>query len=231
MNAAGGKNHLAFISYRRADTDALAGRIADRLAHDLPDWAVFMDVESIGAGVNYRQAIDDTLARCSVFVALIGARWAGDGGTRIHDPKDLLRYEVKSALAHGLRIIPVLVNDARMPQAHDLPEDIAALHDRNAIELRHSRFDDDFKNLVKAIAGDDRAARASRPGGARRTLANAVRGALAGVAVGLAGLVIHFQATGASASERIGEDGATLLIPACALIGALVWHWAASRKT
>jgi hypothetical protein len=229
MNAAAGKKQLAFISYRRADTDALAGRIKDRLAHDLPGWAVFMDVASIGAGANYRQAIDDTLARCSVFIALIGTRWAGDGGARVHDPKDLLRYEVRSALAHGMRIIPVLVNDARMPEAHDLPADIAALHERNAIELRHSRFDDDFANLVNAIAGKPVIRRPPRD--VMRTIAKAVLGALIGVAAAIAGLVVHFQVTGASASERIGEDGATILIPACAAVGALIALWLAVRKS
>jgi hypothetical protein len=227
MSPAGGRR-LVFVSYRRADADAVAGRIKDRLARDLPDWEVFMDVESIGAGANYRQVIDDVLARCSVFVALIGPRWMGDGGERIRDPKDLVRYEVKSALAHDVRIVPVLVNEMRMPDASDLPDDIAPLHDRNAVELRHSRFDDDFANLVTAIAG--RRVVARKPRSVMRIVTNAALGALAGAAVAITGLVIHFHATGASADERLGETVADLLIPACAIVGALVWLGTASRK-
>jgi hypothetical protein len=228
MKAARGTSKIAFISYRRADTDAVAGRIKDRLARDLPDWEVFMDVESIGAGANYRHAIDETLARSAVFVVLIGARWTGEDSARLRDPQDLVRYEIKSALARDMRIIPVLVNDARMPDARDLPEDLAPLLDRNAVELRHSRFDDDFANVVKAIAGDVRVARKPRRIG--RRVASAAVGAFAGVAAAIAGLVVHYQVTGASASERIGENGATLLIPVCAVVGAAILLWRASRE-
>jgi hypothetical protein len=103
------------------------------------------------------------------------------------------------------------------------------LHDRNAVELRHARFDDDFGNLVTAIAGKRVTGR--KPGGVTRIAANVVVGALAGVAVALAALMIHNAATGASADQRIGELGAALLFPACALIGAALWHWRVSRRS
>jgi hypothetical protein len=222
------KAPLAFISYRRADSDALAGRIGDRMRAELKGWDIFVDVESIVPGANFRQVIDAALARCTVLVPLIGTRWLGEGGARIHDPDDLVRYEIKSALAAGIRIIPVLINDARMPEARSLPADIAALADRNAIEVRHSRFDDDFANLAKTITG-----RAHTRAGGKSVLVilgGIACGALAGVAVAIGALVIHFHATGMSASERIGEDGATLLLPVCAAIGAAVWSWTVSRR-
>jgi hypothetical protein len=221
-----GADKIVFISYRRADTDAVAGRIKDRLARDLPDWQVFMDVDSIGAGVEFRRAIEAALARASVFVALIGPRWL-DG--RIKAPDDLVRREIAAALARGMRVIPVLVNDARMPPAEELPADIVPLLHRHAIELRHGRFDDDFANFARAIAGEVR--KPGKPRGTIRMVASALVGAFAGVAAAVAGLVIHFQVTGASASERIGQDGATLLIPACAVIGAAILLWRASRES
>ena len=153
----------------------------------------------------------------------------GEGGARIRDPQDLVRYEIKSALSRALRIIPVLVNDARMPAAADLPEEIAPLHECNAVELRHARFDDDFAHLVAAITGEKRPVR-RRPLTATRLAANAVLGALIAMAVTLAALMIHNAATGASADQRIGELGAALLFPISALVGALIGVWRASRK-
>jgi hypothetical protein len=232
MISATRKAPLAFISYRRADSDALAGRIGDRMRAELKGWDVFVDVDKIVPGANFREVIDAALARCTVLVPLIGSRWLGEGGARIHDPDDLVRYEIRSALARDVRIIPVLINDARMPEARSLPADIAALADRNAVEVRHSRFDDDFANLAKTITGKTITGRAHTRAGGKSVLAilgGMACGALAGVAVAIGALVIHFHATGMSASERIGEDGATLLLPVCAAIGAAVWYWAVSR--
>ena len=220
-----GAGRAIFISYRRADADAVAGRIKDRLARDLPDWEVFMDVDSIGAGVEFRRVIEDALARASVFVALIGPRWLSE---RIKEADDLVRREIAAALARDMRVIPVLVNEARMPAAQELPADLAPLVQRNAIELRHGRFDDDFANLVRAIAGDVRKPRKRR--GAIYMAVSAVLGAFAGVATAIAGLVVHYQLTGISASDRIGTDGATLLIPICAIIGAGLLLLRASRE-
>jgi hypothetical protein len=217
-----------FISYRRSDTDALAGRIKDRLEALLPAWDVFMDVASVEPGADFHRAIDERVLQSSVVIVLIGTRWAGDDGTRIRDAADLVRHEVKLSLANGVRIIPVLVNGARMPDK--LPDDIAALTRRNAIELRHARFDDDFTNLATAIAGADLGAsgRGRRPGIAAPR--SAALGALLGLGTALATLVLHFELTGRAISERIGDDGATLLIPAFVIAGAAIGYLLAARR-
>ncbi|MGP0091938.1 MAG: toll/interleukin-1 receptor domain-containing protein [Xanthobacteraceae bacterium] len=221
---------VAFISYRRADADAMAGRIRDRLLVDLPGWTVFMDVASVDPGANFMQAIDDTLAQSSVLLALIGRRWLGDAEVRIHNPDDLVRYEIKSALTAGVRVIPVLLNDARMPKISELPDDIAALTTRNALELRHSRFDDDFRNLVKGITGPSPVASQRQRRGASRPIGYVLTGALLGLVLALAGLIVHFETTGKSASERIGDDGATLVIPVAVITGGLIGYWRALRR-
>src|SRR5262249_9947128 len=98
---------LAFISYRRDEDAALAGRIRDRLQVESPDWTVFMDVAGIDAGANFREVIDTALARASVMIVLIGRRWLGPDNTRIHEDTDFVRYEIATALRLGTRIIPV----------------------------------------------------------------------------------------------------------------------------
>lgn len=221
-----------FISYRRADADALAGRIRDRMAREHPDWDIFMDVASIAAGATFKQTIDDALARATVFLALMGGNWAG--GTRIHDPRDMVRHEVATALSRNIQIIPVLVNDAKMPSPKDLPSEIAALPERNAVELRHTRFDDDFANLIKAVAGEHYISRdIARGGGGRSAFTAATAllwGALLGAATAMLGLVVHFELTGKSASERVGEDGAALLIPLMTACGTLIGYFWKTRR-
>jgi len=229
MNAPVGSRPSVFISYRRADTDALAGRIKDRLEIALRGWDVFMDVASVDAGADFRAVIDERIARASVFVALIGKGWCGDDGRRIRDPDDLVRHEVRLALSSNIRIIPVLANDARTPAARDLPDDIAALVQRNAVELRHSRFEDDLGNLARAIAGKPTGAERPDRHFANLVLRNIAWGALVGLGVALAGLILHFELTGRSASERIGEDGATLLIPVIVIVGALIGYWRSAQ--
>jgi hypothetical protein len=230
MSPKAGRKQSAFLSYRRSDTDALAGRLKDRLEASLPDWDIFMDVVSVEPGADFRHAIDERIARSAVVVALIGRRWAGDDGMRIHDPDDLVRHEVRLALMNGVRLIPVRVNDAQMPKARDLPDDIAALAQRNAVELRHSRFDDDFGNLAKAIGGRELDFRARGRYLSAAALRHGVWGALLGLGAALAALTLHFELTGRSMSDRIGDDGATLVIPVCVAVGTLVGYWRVARR-
>jgi hypothetical protein len=219
---------LIFISYRRADTDALAGRLKDRMTRALPDWDVFVDVDVIPPGEDFKRIVEERLSRASVFVPLIGERWLG-ASRRLHDPDDMVRHEIKFALTKGVRIVPVVVNQARMPSAQELPDDIAPLARRNAIELRHSRFDDDFVHLVRALTGSAPADGNWNPRHILLVARNALFGIISGMAVAIVTLVAHFELTGASASERLGYTGATLYIPLFAILGGALWSWVASR--
>ena len=215
-----------FISYRRDHDDALAGRIRDRMRQSMPDWIVFLDVNSIRAGVDFRLEIDAQLAASSVFLALIGKRWF-DEITARSQAEDHVRYEIKSALARqgALKVIPVLVNDTSMPAPGALPTDIAGLTALHAARVGRDDFDGDFARLAREITGREILPR--RP--LATVFANAAKGVIVGVVTGFIGLVAHYHATGMSASQWIGEDGAALFLPACALVGGLVGHWLSSR--
>ena len=47
-----------FLSYRRQDSVGVAGRIYDRLRAHFGDDAIFMDIDSIPFGVDFREHID-----------------------------------------------------------------------------------------------------------------------------------------------------------------------------
>ncbi|HLA42732.1 MAG TPA: hypothetical protein VJZ27_04825, partial [Aggregatilineales bacterium] len=62
-----------------------------------------------------------------------------------------VRLEVATALRNKVHIIPALVNDAEMPSAADLPEDLRGLAFRNAISIHNDSFNESIHRLIKAI--------------------------------------------------------------------------------
>lgn len=121
----------AFISYRRKDTVDVSGRIFDRLTGYFGPGSTLLDVDALVAGGNYRTQIERLLDRCHVTLAIIGQEWltATDdaGRRRLDNPDDQLRIEIAVALKSGRTVIPVLVHDAQLPKADQLPDDIKGL--------------------------------------------------------------------------------------------------------
>jgi hypothetical protein len=144
-----------FISYRRDDSAGFAGRLADDLGEAFGSELVFMDVTGIAPGIDFRKAIEGKVGDCDAALVVIGKAWLGgraaDGTTRLQDATDFVRLEVAAALRRDVPVIPVLVDGAAMPSARDLPADLEPLAWRNAVELRHSRWDADLQVLVQAL--------------------------------------------------------------------------------
>ena len=113
-----------------------------------------MDV-NIEPGVDFAEEISRALTACQVVVAVVGPAWltATDesGRRRLDDPDDFVRLEIETALAYGVRVIPVLAHGAVMPGRDDLPESLAGLAHRNALFIRHESFRSDVGQLVAAI--------------------------------------------------------------------------------
>ncbi len=144
-----------FINYRRQDSEGYVGRLYDHLARHFAPTDLFMDVANIEPGTDFVQRLDEAVAACDVFVAMIGPAWLTvadeDGRRRLDGWNDFVRLEIASALKQDKLVIPVLVGRARMPTPDDLPEDIAALARRNAFELSHQDFHHDVERLVATI--------------------------------------------------------------------------------
>lgn len=145
-----------FINYRRQTESGVAGRISDSLTRELPGISIFMDVDKLSPGEDFEQGLERSLANCKVLLAVIGPEWLGmknsAGKRRLDDPKDFVRRELGTALAKNVRIIPLLVNGASMPDASELPSDIKGLAKLQAMELRHERYKADERDLAQAIA-------------------------------------------------------------------------------
>jgi formylglycine-generating enzyme required for sulfatase activity len=143
------------ISYRRADTDVMAGRIRDRLAHHYGEDAVFMDIDDIPFGKDFRVHIREAVVESNILLVVVGPRWlgAGRGGNkRIDSETDFVRLEVETALSNGVAIIPILAGSARMPQPAQLPESLKDFSFLNAAPIDTGRdFHRDMERLIGSI--------------------------------------------------------------------------------
>jgi hypothetical protein len=147
-----------FVAYRRSDAPGHAGRIGDRLIGYFGPGQVFKDVESLPFGVDFVDFIRDMLQRSFVMVVIIGNNWVKD--TRLQNPDDLHREEIRTALERGIRIVPAFVNGAPVPRSEDVPEDIRAVVRKQGVEITDTRWDYDVSRLIdtvaKALAGSPR---------------------------------------------------------------------------
>jgi len=144
-----------FISYRREDSAAYAGRLYDHLAARFGADRVFMDIDTIRPGDDFVKVFSDKVAACEVLIAVIGKRWltAPDprGRRRLEDPNDYVRLEIVSALQRNVRVIPALVDGAQMPPPGELPPDLVPLSRRNAIEVTNTLFRQTVERLIQTI--------------------------------------------------------------------------------
>jgi CHAT domain-containing protein/TIR domain-containing protein len=140
------------INYRRDDGAAYAGRIYDTLMAQAPERPVFMDIDTIGVGVDFRSAIEQALDASDVVIAIIGRQWLAsvdhEGRRRLENPNDLVRMELEAALERDIRVIPVLVGGAWMPSPEDLPDPLKPLARRQALELDDARWGQDVERLL-----------------------------------------------------------------------------------
>jgi DNA-binding beta-propeller fold protein YncE len=144
-----------FISYRRGNTNAHAGRLYDRLKSRFGSERVFMDVDTIPPGIDFIDHLQAAVASCDAMLVLIGNDWlysrGDDGERRLETSGDLVRLEVATALDRDVRVVPVLLQGVAMPKEHELPGDLARLARRNALTLSDTGWSDDVERLVDSL--------------------------------------------------------------------------------
>ena len=141
-----GEAGRVFISYRRQETAWPARQLYDVLVAELGADRVFKDVDDIDPGDDFVEQLQSAVGSCEVLLALIGPQWLtiknAKGERRIDDPEDFVRLEVQTALNRDdVRVIPILVDNAKMPTPQELPPGLAALARRQAIEINPVNFD------------------------------------------------------------------------------------------
>jgi hypothetical protein len=219
-----------FVSYRRQDSAATSGRLRDHMAAVLGDDRIFLDVEKIDVGEDFVNAILTEISSAQVMLVMIGRDWGDPNGqgARLHHPMDHVRAEIRAGLSTGLRVIPVLVDGANMPDPEDLPEDLKLLARLNAFEIRNARFADDADALIGLIVGEK--PRRDGRAGIGTLVLWFLGGALAGLVLYVLIGIIHNAATGRALDAVLGAGTTTLMFPLFFLLGgALAAYWRSKR--
>ncbi len=90
----------------------------------------------------------------------------------------MVHVEIETGLKSGMPVLPLLVDGARMPDVHQLPESIAELAYRNAAQLRR---DPDFHRDVDRLIGSAPFSANTRDGRLRRPSSRLVWAAIVAV--------------------------------------------------
>jgi TIR domain len=158
------------ISYRREDTKWIVGRIFDRLEQHYGRDNVFMDIDAIAPGLDYRDHIRNTLQSADIVLAVIGPQWLAvekeTGQPRIADETDWVRIEIEAALGKKIPVIPILVDRARLPKPSELPETVRDFVYRQTVDLDtgadfRSHMDRLIRSMDQLLDKQDRAKKSS----------------------------------------------------------------------
>jgi hypothetical protein len=144
-----------FISYRRGDTKPEARQLETDLEKYFPG-RVFRDMHDIDDGADYRDVINEKVGKCGALLVLIGRQWLTladkEGKRRLDDPGDLVVAEIAGALKRtNVRVIPVLLQGAEMPEEGKLPEALKELPYRQARKLDDDHWDEDVARLAAQL--------------------------------------------------------------------------------
>jgi len=123
--------------------------LADRLGRD----NVFADVVSIQPGEDFERAIEERVRSTNFLLAVIGSGWAEEMAARdAENGRDYVLWEIRSAIAAGVPVIPVLVDGASMPKRDELPPEIVELSRHHAVVVRPDPdFDTDMDRLLARL--------------------------------------------------------------------------------
>ena len=145
---------LVFVNYRGDDEPWAAMFLATELTARFVPGSVFLDCRSIQLGDDYRPALLGAVARSSILLVVIGERWltaSRDGNRLLDDEQDWVRRDIALAGATGVRVIPVLIGKAELPDAADLPGDIEFLAHRQFLQIRRRYGWSDLEQLVTSL--------------------------------------------------------------------------------
>jgi hypothetical protein len=144
-----------FINYRTGDGEWPAAFLDDKFKRRFGADRVFRDATSLEAGRDFRPALRQRLERCTVLVVIIGPDWLtardASGRRRLDNPEDYVRMEIEESLKRKIRVIPITLNDVRLPLADELPKEIADLAHRQSRVFRSRNYEQDFEQITSII--------------------------------------------------------------------------------
>src|SRR5215813_9175679 len=150
------KENQIFISYRGEDDPGITGRIYDRLVQKFGKKAIFKDVDSLPLGETFETHINSAISQCKIVLVIMGPRWIGikdeKGISRIQAPYDYVRMEIEEAIRQNKPIIPLLINNTKMPRETDVPASIKELIYQSGMDIGYDpNFHFDIDYLIRKL--------------------------------------------------------------------------------
>lgn len=144
-----------FISYRRSEAEYIAGSLARDLRRHFGEEQIFRDKEDVEGGISWRKKVLDEIDRNVAVLILFSKEWVNvrdeNGQRRIDNPDDPLRLEIADAIKDSAKIIPILLENAQMPSAQELPEELRPIAEINALKLRDAEWQFDLDRICKTL--------------------------------------------------------------------------------
>jgi TIR domain/SIR2-like domain len=144
-----------FINYRHDDTQATAWTLYIKLEARFGAENVFFDKGTLRPGTRWLSEIKSQLAEAGAFIALIGPDWMSGLTARLRrGSEDYVAEEIDLALRgrSHLTVIPVLIEDAELPEPGKLPAALRALPGHQQERLRYTNLSDDIDRLIARLS-------------------------------------------------------------------------------
>jgi hypothetical protein len=138
-----------FMNYRHEDTPFAAWTLYREFKGEFGKDNIFFDQGTLVSGMQFLGEIKSRLESAQgAFIAVIGPRWITTMlSRRQRGDEDYVVKEIDLALQNGWAIIPLLVDDASLPDPGILPQAIRGLESYQVARLRQVSIDDDVRNL------------------------------------------------------------------------------------
>lgn len=145
-----------FICYRRENNSVEAQAIFLRLANQIGQSRVFLDLDTLQIGDEFSQKSLSKIAGSEVFFLLIGPDWEeGVERRNIERTKDFVQIEIREAFSKKVKILPVLVDRSGRPlDGKKLPKELQFLVDLQYAELRSGNVIKDFDDICKSLSSE-----------------------------------------------------------------------------
>ncbi|MDX2136907.1 MAG: serine/threonine-protein kinase [Chloroflexota bacterium] len=118
-----------FVCYRREDTGTAVEALVLRLNPVIGRDRIFRDIDRLSAQASSRLLLThEILSNCTHLLLVIGRKGINTPENALQDPNDPVRVQLETAFKRpSLQVIPLLVDNAAMPDAASLPASLRPL--------------------------------------------------------------------------------------------------------
>jgi hypothetical protein len=144
-----------FINYRTGDEQGAAVLLKQALSGQFGDDEVFLATGMITPGSDFERELLRRVRGSEALLAIVGSGWLSaahsSGGRALDQSADWVRREIAEAFNCGVRVVPVLIDQAERLTDATLPDDIAALCRCQYLRFRYDDFQYDLDRIVEEV--------------------------------------------------------------------------------